>query len=365
MTIVFIALQLSQPRCIKRIKSIYEAGFKVKVYGFDSGMYNESLKSLPFPVERIIKRDKSQGKLKKVTALSSQVKQILKENNHDSLFYLFSYEIASMAWFLGCKNYVYEEADVTASREKKIWLKKLLIWLDKRIIGRSKMTVFTSQGFTDYLFGNDGPDKIVQQPNKLKNDFFDEQRRAEVKPREIDLNHIKFGFVGLIRYPNTIMRFAKVVGKRYPQHEFHFYGTLDRPDYWDEELESYTNVYNHGPFKNPVDQPDIYSEIDISVVCYDTASENVRIAEPNKLYESIFFEVPIVVSTNTFLEKRVKELGVGYAIDASNDDSICKFIDGLDIEDLVQIRKRMKQIPLVELVDNTDILIDRLKQIEL
>lgn len=363
MTIVFIAFQLSQPRCIKRIKAIYDAGFDVKVYGFDSGVYNESLKHLPFPVVRIIKRDKTAGRSKKIYSLSAQIRQIVLENKKDSLFYLFGYEIACFARLNGCKRYVYEEADVTASRENRRWLKKILISIDKQIIRKSQLTVFTSQGFVDYLFGEKRVDDIVLQPNKLAGDFFDEKRRLEVIPRASNPEHLLFGFVGLIRYPNTIMRFAKVIGKYYPQHEFHFYGTLDRADFWDKELDSYPNVYNHGPFKNPIDQPQIYSEFDISIVCYDTTSDNVKIAEPNKLYESIFFGTPIVVSANCFLAKRVKELGVGYSIDASKDESICGFIDGLKTEELIQIRERMREIPLSDIIDNTDELIDRLKQI--
>ena len=104
--IVFIALQLSQPRCIKRIKAIHDAGFQVKVYGFDSGLYNDSLKSLPFPVERIIRRDKNQGKLKKILSFINPLKQILRDNKGCNLFYLFGYEIASLVYLLGCKQYI-------------------------------------------------------------------------------------------------------------------------------------------------------------------------------------------------------------------------------------------------------------------
>ena len=54
-TCVFIVPQLSQPRCIKRIKSIYEAGIPIKVYGFDRGIYSENISNIPFPIEKIIK----------------------------------------------------------------------------------------------------------------------------------------------------------------------------------------------------------------------------------------------------------------------------------------------------------------------
>lgn len=95
----------------------------------------------------------------------------------------------------------------------------------------------------------------------------------------------------------------------------------------------------------------------------DTTSGNVRIAEPNKLYESIFFETPIVVSTGTFLEERVKEYNAGYAIDSSKDDSIIDFVNSITESDIDAIIKRMKQVPYMELIDSSDNLIEKTKVI--
>ena len=362
MNIVFIALQLSQPRCIKRIKAIYEAGFNVKVYGFDSGLYNESLNSLPFPVERIISRDKNQGKLKKIQSFLGHIKQILKENPKEDLYYIFGYEIASLCWLLGCKRFVYEEADVTSARATNRFIRNRMLGLDRRIIKRSYKTVLTSGGFVSYIFPKGEPkDKFILQPNKLS-PFFDGEKKALVTKSPIDINHIKFGFIGLIRYPNTIIRFAKVVGRGFPQHEFHFWGQPEKEAYMDDEVKGYKNVFLHGCFKNPDDLMSIYGQTDISIVCYDTASGNVRIAEPNKIYESIFFETPIVVSSGTFLADRVKEYGVGYDIDASNDQSIINFVKSINTEDLETKVNKMKTIPWQEVVDNSSELIEALNK---
>ena len=119
----------------------------------------------------------------------------------------------------------------------------------------------------------------------------------------------------------------------------------------------------HGAFENPKDLQNIYSKIDISIVCYDTASGNVRIAEPNKLYESIFFETPIVVSSGTFLEDRVKEYNVGYAIDSSKDDTIIEFVNNITKQNINAVIERMKGIPYMELIDSSDDLIEKTKVI--
>ncbi len=358
MTIVFIALQLSQPRCIKRIKAIFEAGFRVKVYGFDSGLYNDSLKSLPFPVERIVKREKNQSKIKKTTFFITHIKQILQENEKDSLFYLFGFEIAIFVYLLGCKKYIYEEADVTAARINNFFVRNLLLFLDRRIIKHSYRTIFTSGGFAPFIYPHRAPEeKFIMMPNKLS-PFFDEEKKLRVRPSNIDIEHIKFGFIGLIRYPNTIVRFARVIGRDFPQHEFHFWGDIEREEYIDEETRSFKNVFIHGRFNNPEDLMSIYDKIDISIVCYDTASGNVKIAEPNKIYESIFFEKPIVVSSGTYLAERVKNYGIGYDINAGDDETIAHFVNNLSKDDLDSKVDTMNSISWQEVVDNSDALIE-------
>lgn len=362
MKIVFIVQQLSQPRCVKRINTIWESGHNVKVYGYDNDMYSDNLKNYPFPIERIIKRRKEDSKLKKIWFFIKNVRDIIKENE-GAVFYLFGFELGTIGRLFGCKHYIYEEADVSAARYTNKIVRNILLATDRKNIKKSLLTIFTSEGFIKYLFPQQAPENFVLLPNKL-NVYFDEGKRAAVQKKTIDYNHIKFGFVGLIRYPNTIFRFAKVVGREFPQHEFHFYGQADRDSYIDDEIKGYSNVFFHGKYQNPQGVTPIYEDIDINIVCYDITSGNVRIAEPNKLYESIYFYTPIVVSKDTFLEERVKYFGVGDAIDASKDQIIIEYVKGITKKKMDGYIMKMKSIETAELIDNTGILIDSLSKIE-
>ncbi len=358
-TIVFITLQLSQPRCIKRISSIAEAGIPVKVYGFDSGLYNGNLDKLPFPVTEIIKRDKNIGRIKKILFIAKVLCRILSENK-EAIFYLFGFELQSIAWLLGCRHFIYEEADVSASRIKNKLLKNVLLCYDKMLYRKAKLVISTSEGFIKYLFKKqEVPSNIELQPNKL-HPIFTDTIRKNIHVGNIDEEHIRFGFIGLIRYPNTIIRFAKVVGEKFPMHEFHFYGDPEKQHYIDKEILSYKNVYFHGPFINPQDLQSIYETIDVNVVCYDIQSENVRIAEPNKLYESIYFKTPIVVSKGTFLAERVKKYGIGYEIDCANNHAIYDFVREIRTSELSKLQERMKNISTDELVDNPSKMVTRI-----
>lgn len=164
----------------------------------------------------------------------------------------------------------------------------------------------------------------------------------EVKPKKVFSSEtISIGFVGGPRF-DSVYNFIDVFCRKFPQGVFHIYGGPVTEQF--EELKKYKNCIFHGFFKNPNDLPEIYSSIDVVVATYDTKFENVRYAEPNKIYESIYFETPIVVSSGTFLADKVKRLGIGFDINAMDDDEVVGFIKGLTAEKLQEKTQKTKAI---------------------
>ena len=117
---------------------------------------------------------------------------------------------------------------------------------------------------------------------------------------------------------------AEIISRNFPSHEFYFYGNID-PTITEQSLPHRDNIFYHGPFKSPVDLPGIYNNIDVIISTYDL-DMNVKYAEPNKLYETIFFRRPIIVSSGTFLASKVKKLGIGYDADAYSEANVCNLV---------------------------------------
>jgi glycosyltransferase involved in cell wall biosynthesis len=359
--VIFIVQQITQPRCIKRIESIIDSGHKYDVYGFNNGLYETNIERLKFKVKVLRTINKRSSKFRKIYEYIKLVYDVVKNTNKNDIIYCFGYELGVLCSFIGFRRkFIYEEADVSASRISKKLIKKFLIALDKRTIRKSVLTVFTSRGFVNYLFGEKCPfaSKIIFMENRLHESFLSCDRP---KPKDIDIHHITFGFIGLIRYPNTLLRFAKVIGEHFPQHKFYFWGDSEVLDFKYSELEQYKNIMFFGKFKNPDDLENIYKRIDINIACYDTRSENVRIAEPNKLYESIFFLKPLVVSSNTYLSERVSDLNSGFSIEATSDESIISFVESLNIGQINEILSSIVKIEKTEIIDDKDVLISRIK----
>ena len=158
---------------------------------------------------------------------------------------------------------------------------------------------------------------------------------------------------------------VKAIGE-YGKHEVHLYGIFSDETNGRYSIKSlvdfYSNVYYHGPFKNPDDFPEIYSNIDI-VLCYYKSSRNDLYLEPNKLYEAIFYDCPIIVADDTFVGKKVKKLNIGYAISEDDENSLINFIHSINRTDFEEKLLALKNISKEECIDNPNLLFTKVAEL--
>ena len=91
------------------------------------------------------------------------------------------------------------------------------------------------------------------------------------------------------------------------------------------------------------------------------SSENVRWAEPNKIYEAIYFETPIIVSSETYLADKVRKLGIGYDVDAMNEQSIVGFINRISKVGIEETVKSIKKINKETVINRNDVFFEKLE----
>lgn len=354
-TIVFIAMALSQPRCIKRVESFKDYGFNCVVYGYERGKYdvNGFLPDIMVHNLGMLKDNEYIGKGIKV--FRDVIKITRLHRSKDTTFYAFGMFQALYLMLLR-KRYIYEISDILYAYPKFMHFLKFIKAIDKIIIKRSIATVMTSGGF--YTFYGIKSSRVFVVPNKvspsLKRSFYKNDERNDSKTEKLS-----FGFVGSLRY-KTITDFAEVIGERFPQYEFHFWGGVDdnSKEIIDKLTTRYGNIKYHGVFRSPTDLPSVYGSFDVTVSCYQVSSLNERIAEPNKLYESMFFCKPIVVSKGIYLSERVREMNCGYCIDASSKESISSFVSSLRKGDVLKLSKTLSQMDESLIVNNQEALND-------
>lgn len=131
------------------------------------------------------------------------------------------------------------------------------------------------------------------------------------------------GVVGLI-YQAAPLRALFDAVKDDDSVEVHIHGRLYDAQNSRELIESYCAMQRNIVFKGEYDffrdAATIYGGLDILYVSYDTVDtmQNNRVALPNKLYEAMYFRVPVVASKGTYLAERVMPQGIGYEIDCGS-----------------------------------------------
>ena len=357
--IVFITNILRQPRCIRRINDFIDNGYAVKVYGFDRDCDNRTLPDMDFSVIDIISGSDSYPK--RLLKLKKGIAKVIRKEHSDSLFYLFSMDVA-LAALLSSRQlkFIYEISDLMELQVGNKVMSKILVEINRWIIKKSCLNVYTSEGFVSFLNeGNEEPIKTVVLPNKLNKACL---TNPLVQKKQIDINNIRFGFTGAIR-TETIYRFINAIGEL-GQHEVHLFGTFTDENNGRYSIkglvDKYTNVFYHGTFRNPDDFPEIYGNIDI-LLCYYNSSRNDLYLEPNKLYEAIFYECPIIVAANTFVGNKVSKLGIGYMVDNEESSQIKKMISEITIGNYQEKIRNIKAIGKDYAIDDTKELFDRIR----
>lgn len=356
MKIVFILNVDEKPRYYKRIEEFVSRGYITEVYAFKR--YESAGLTLSVPVTIVDSYKPNISFRERLPIVIKGVKRIVKKYKRENvLYYIFGLDVASV--FRYCYpsiKYVYEEGDLVHTYSSSSFFRNLMEYIDKSVIRHSFLTVFTSEGFIDYHFKVQNIKNGIVIPNKISKTIKDLPQQKD--SRIVNSDNLHIGFVGAPRFA-TIIYFFKYACLAFPQHDFHIFGGPVPDDF--NELKGYSNMHFHGKFKTPEDLPSIYSQLDLVLSTYDTDSDNVRYAEPNKLYEAIYFETPIIVSSKTFLSKKVKALGVGFDLEV-NRENVKSFISSLTIDKINQIKERIKHYPKDFAIDDVSILFDAINK---
>ncbi len=349
--IIFIISNIHLPRCVNRVKEFVSRGYECEVYYFDRTIFNNKTATLDVPMHSLGELEAGSGSyFKRMPKQYSIIRNVVKKHKkEDVVFYLFGFDMALIYHYCFInKPYIFEESDLRHTYFPNA-LKKILEVVDKRIIKKSLLTVFTSEGFCEYHFGLKVPDNVCFIPNRLSPGI----KSVELLPHKVyEKDKLSVGFVGSPRF-KAVYNFIKVFCTNFPEYEMHLFGEpcLDGI----EELRGkYPNCHFHGTFTSPQDLPSIYTKIDLVLSTYDAGVENVRYAEPNKIYESMFFEVPIIVSKNTFLSEKVEKLGIGFSINADDDKEIVSFVNGLTEKSINERVDNIKKIDKDTLISVND-----------
>ena len=220
-------------------------------------------------------------------------------------FYSFSIDLSIIAMTVGIKQGYLEIGDFILSKGIGRFSRLIEYYLFNKLDG----IVFTSDAFR-YNYKRwhvTKTNKLHTIDNKMSPIFSSKDRGIE---KEIN-SPVVIGLIGLLRYEEPIKKLVSFVNNT-DNVKILCYGDGPMKKFIENQQNDRINYC--GSYKNPSDLETIYNNIDINFVVYDNTINNVRLAIPNKLYESIFWGKPIIVADETYLSTKVNEFQVGGVI---------------------------------------------------
>lgn len=217
---------------------------------------------------------------------------------------------------------IYEVADLhnlVYNDSKKIkdkLTKNLFVKIEEFLTKEIDKLIITSPYFYDVYYKNFNHQlDYLFVPNAPEKQLFKDVKTANNK------DAITIGFIGAVRYLEQLKMLIDIAGQ-YKNISIFIAGggsSYKKIKGYCLDLD-YVNIY--GPYDYETEVVDLYSRVDMVYSVYNSESKNVRVALPNRLYEAIVSEKPIIASNKTKLGEFINEKEIGFTVDDQSSEDL-------------------------------------------
>ncbi len=352
--IIFIAPTSSQPRYHKRVRQLAKFA-RVTIFAFKRQLYNENTFDKDFIYYSLgeISDGNYRQRLFKIAKAIYTIRNFVKRVGGEVEYYAMSMDCLFIARMAGIKQGYYEVGDLRTVDGSH----RLFTVLERRFFSDIKGLVLTSRFFYEEFYKkyHGVPEHKVHVIDNKLNPIFAGQRSSFPISTEWP---IRIGLIGLFRYDKPIEYLLRYASQNPDKMIVECHGDGPSVDIVRRYLGETIRYY--GSFKNPDDLEKIYTSVDLNFVVYDVSSENVRLAIPNKLFESAFFGRPLLAAQGTALAKMAMDWGIGKEIRLSSYEAFAEDMAALSIEWLQKAHENCEQIDEKELLDDGEKVLEKM-----
>ncbi len=239
--------------------------------------------------------------------------------------------IAVLISFVRKISIIYEVCDIRECylSDRKTVMTLFIPAFEKLLLKKVDLLIITSEMFYDaYYKGRIEKDRVLYIPNSPDLSFFKDYKKQ---------THEKFtiGFIGGIRYLDQLKMLVDA-GSQIDDVRIFFAGGNSQVG-GESKLKAYAegkkNITFLGRYDYATQICALYEKADCIYSVYDADNPNVRIALPNKLYEAVYCELPIIVANGTNLANIVNKYGIGISVPHNNTAELVEKIRSLAKKD--------------------------------
>lgn len=331
MDLVFLLSHIPNPRMNKRI-SVAKGHFTTCVICWDRkithiwNIYHSDVQHVV--LELPLDKKKCFNRLKQTLTFARRASKQL-NMLHPKCIYAGNIDMLLIAYLYSFSrkcHIIYEVADLNKmfvepqSGVKNI-IKHALMRLERHICRKVNYLILTSEQFYDVYYKNlINKERVLVIPNIPNLDAFKNYKRKIS-------GSFTVGFIGGIRYVEQLINLVEaaqicnikvlISGSSFDLNE-------------EQKIRNYCEGKSYVRFTGQYDYnktvADLYGQCDCIYSVYDADSFNVRVAIPNRFYETIYCQLPIVVAKQTYLANLVENMQIGVAVNHKDTNELTEVL---------------------------------------
>lgn len=323
---VFLIGFLPNPRIYKRI-AFASRHSDVHLICWDRGkemMENPEGRGISCSIISIPAGNDPVSRLIPLKQFTAQSLEILKRNKPD-IIHVQGLDMLQIA----CKykvrhknvHIIYEVADLhrlLVDKQKGVIrqvAQKYLLWQDNKCSQKIDLLIVTSQQYYDTYFASFIPkEKMMYFPNVPDLSAFDAYTKKNSR------NQFTVGYFGVIRYKTELRLLINSLKKN--NTRLIIAGYEESGTEIEELCRGRTDIDWIGRYDFKKSAADLYSRCDCIYAVYDASMANCQVALPNKLYEAVYCELPIIVADHTHVGDIVREWNVGIPVTHDSQEAV-------------------------------------------
>ncbi|MFC0596459.1 glycosyltransferase family 4 protein [Thermus composti] len=302
------------PRVEKEAKALAEAGYQVRVLGWDrlGGLPRREVRDFGV-IERLpVKGAFGTGLANLPSLLKFQLTllwYLLRKKGTYDVLHACDFDTILPALLVGRlfgKKVVYDIFDFYADmlRRTPTWLKKLVRFVDLKVIGWVDAVILADEARKEQIRGSI-PKRLVF--------IYNSPDVSYVCPAPPPPPPLRIVYVGLLQVERGILEVLRVL-ERHPDWELDLAGLGGDEKVIAQKAKGMSNVRFHGrvPYAKALE---LSCQAHVLFATYDPSIPNHRFSSANKLFEAMALGKPIIVARDTGMDRLVKENGLGFVVD--------------------------------------------------
>lgn len=237
---------------------------------------------------------------------------------------------------------VYESLDVHRLLTRPDLIGKMLRWVEKSLLRRTKGLVVSSPGFIKNHFQKHyaGLFEAHLIENRLTTGA-EYGPRPEAKGAVLRDGKLRLGWIGILRCQRSFELLCALADAFPETLEIHLHGIPARTEIavFEPEIEKRANMFFGGRYRAPEDLAKIYEPLDVVWAGdFMEAGYNSVWLLPNRIYEGGYYATPSIAPAGTETAAWIEARQCGFVIPEILDETLPRLIDGL-IADKSQINE--------------------------